>query len=146
MSICISSKESLLFMVMMIWLCHILPYLFLIWVQCLRNWMNWIQNTGKSLSMEWKKLLLKTWITQKKSSTYRKLALLQINKSNLFISTGCSLSDQHILSPINPEYNNWFYQIYEDLHKFFWNCLQIMKFRTKFVKLTKSVFIFWVNW
>ena len=92
-----------------------------------------------------KKLPLKTWIT-KKSSTYKKLTLLQVNKSNLFISAGCSLSDQHILSPINPEYNNWFCQIYEDLHKFFWNCLQIIKFRTKFVKLTKSVFIFWVNW
>ena len=64
-----------------------------------------------------KKLLLKTRITQKKSSTYKKLTLLQVNKSNLF--TGCSLSDQHILSPINPEYNNRFYQIYEDLHKLF---------------------------
>ena len=27
-------------------------------------------------------------------------------------STGCSLSDQHILSPINPKYDNWFCQIY----------------------------------
>ena len=34
-----------------------------------------------------------------------------------FPFTGCSLSDQHILSPINPKYNVPFCQIYEDLHK-----------------------------
>ena len=35
--------------------------------------------------------------------------------------TGYSLSNQHILSPINPKYDDWFCQIYEDLHKLFWN-------------------------
>ena len=45
--------------------------------------------------------------------------------------TGCSLSDQHILSPINPKCNDRFCQIYEDLHKLFWNS----NFTT-----------FWVNW
>ena len=46
--------------------------------------------------------------------------------------TGYSLSDQHILSPINPTYDNWFCQIYEDLYKLFWNS-----------KLTKLVF--WIS-
>jgi hypothetical protein len=33
-------------------------------------------------------------------------------------STGCTLSDQHIFSPINPKDSHWFFQIYEDLPKF----------------------------
>ena len=36
-------------------------------------------------------------------------------------TTVCSLSDQYILSPINSKYNNWICQIFEDLHKLFWN-------------------------
>ena len=32
-----------------------------------------------------------------------------------------SLSDQHIVSPMNPKYEDWFCQIYKDLHKLFWN-------------------------
>ena len=31
---------------------------------------------------------------------------ININRMNLKSSTGCSLSDQHILSPINPKYND----------------------------------------
>ena len=31
---------------------------------------------------------------------------ININRINLKSSTGCSLSDQHILSPINPKYND----------------------------------------
>ena len=36
------------------------------------------------------------------------------------VSTGYFLSDQHILSPINPKYDDWYCQIYKDLHKLFW--------------------------
>ena len=39
----------------------------------------------------------------------------------MVLPTGCSLSDQHILSPIKPKYNDWFCQIYKDLHKLFGN-------------------------
>ena len=37
--------------------------------------------------------------------------------------TGYSLSDQHILSPFNPKYDNWICQICEDLHELFWTKL-----------------------
>ena len=47
------------------------------------------------------------------------LIFLKIRKSQkqIAILQGF-LSDQHILSPINPKYDNWFCQIYKDLHKF----------------------------
>ena len=61
------------------------------------------------------------------------LESININRMNLKSSTGCSLSDQHILSPINPKYNDWFCQIYKDLNKLF-------------VNLTKSVIVVSVNW
>ena len=34
--------------------------------------------------------------------------------------TGYSLSDQHIFSLINPNYDDWFCQIYKDLYKLLW--------------------------
>ena len=46
--------------------------------------------------------------------------------------TGYSLSNQYILLPINPEYEEGFYQSYEDLHKLFWN--------SKLAKL-----VFWIS-
>ena len=61
------------------------------------------------------------------------LESININRMNLKSSTGCSLSDQHILFPINPKYNDWFCQIYKDLNKLF-------------VNLTKSVIVVSVNW
>ena len=45
-----------------------------------------------------------------------------------------SLSEQHILSPINPTYDDWFCKIYEALHKLFYNS-----------KLAKLVFEFQHN-
>ena len=55
--------------------------------------------------------------------------------------TGFSLSDQHILSPFNPKYDNWICQIDEDLHTLFWASKL-----AKLVNLTKSVVIIWVKW
>ena len=52
--------------------------------------------------------------------------------SDLSKGTGYSLSDHNILSPINPTYDDWLCQIYEDLCKLFWN-----------PKLTKLVF--WIS-
>ena len=49
--------------------------------------------------------------------------------------TGCSFSDQHILSPINPKYNDQFCQIY------LWRFTQIVLKVKTFVHLTR----FWVN-
>ena len=64
--------------------------------------------------------------------------------------TGYSLSNRHILSPINPKYDDWYWQIYKDLHKLFWNSklalLLFLNFRTICLNLTKSVIVFWVNW
>ena len=42
-------------------------------------------------------------------------------KKNPCQFTGYSLSDQDILSPINPKHDDWFCQIYNDLQKLFWN-------------------------
>ena len=57
-------------------------------------------------------------------------------------ATGYSLSDQHILSPINPKHNDWFSKIFKDLHRLFWNSntqvLQVLNFRTICVNLRKS--------
>ena len=68
---------------------------------------------------------------------------ININRMNLKSSTGCSLSDQHILSPINPKYKEWFCQIYEDLHKLFWNSKLecntcVLNFRTVCVNFRKN--------
>ena len=41
--------------------------------------------------------------------------------SSIFCCTGCFLSDQYILPPINSKYNVWFCYIYEDLHNLFGN-------------------------
>ena len=58
--------------------------------------------------------------------------------------TGYYLSNQHILSPINPKRDDWFCQIYEDLHKLFWNSKLALLLFLNFDK--KSVIVFWVNW
>ena len=42
---------------------------------------------------------------------------LKKNLELCFNGAGYSLWDQHILSPINPKYHDWFCQIYEDLNK-----------------------------
>ena len=57
--------------------------------------------------------------------------------------TGCSLSDQHILSPINPKCKDWFFQIYQDLHKFKQRIFANFEFHNN---LYKSAVIFWINW
>ena len=46
------------------------------------------------------------------------LCFFEFHTHGLYFCTGCSLSDQLILSPINPKHNKWFSQIYKDLNKF----------------------------
>ena len=60
--------------------------------------------------------------------------------------TGYSLSDQYILSPINPKYNDWFCQIYTNCSEIqnLQNC--VLNFKTICLNLPKSVVIFWINW
>ena len=72
---------------------------------------------------------------------------------NSIINTGCSLTDQHVLSPSNPKYNDWFFQIYEDLnnHSEIRNTqiLQVLNFRTVCKNCCKSDKInghVWLNW
>ena len=60
---------------------------------------------------------------------------------------GYFLSEQHILTPIDPKYKDWFYQILRR-HT---NCFEIQKLQTLcfmqiFANLTRSVFVFWINW
>ena len=53
--------------------------------------------------------------------------------------TGCSLSDQHILSQINPKYNHcFFFRFTQIVLKFKTKVLQVLSFRTIYVNLTKS--------
>ena len=59
---------------------------------------------------------------------------------------GYFLSEQHILTPIDPKYNDWFYQIFRR-HT---NCFEIQKLQTScfvqiFANLTRSVFVFWIK-
>ena len=64
--------------------------------------------------------------------------------------TGYSFSDQHILSPFNPKYDDWFCKIYADLQKLFWNSKLVkhakLVFRTICVNLRRLVVVFWINW
>ena len=55
------------------------------------------------------------------------------NKKKLLYFTGCSLSDQHISSWINPKYNDWFshiFQIYTNCSKTQTTSFQVLNFRT----------------
>ena len=49
------------------------------------------------------------------------LPLLLFNRKLYRKITGYSLSNQHIILPVNPKYDNWLYQIYDDLHKLLWD-------------------------
>ena len=49
------------------------------------------------------------------------LPLLLFNRKLFRKITGYSLSNQHNMLPVNPKYDDWFYQIYNDLHKLLWN-------------------------
>ena len=53
------------------------------------------------------------------------------------LRTGYSLSDQHILPPINPKYDDWFCQIYKDIHK---NCSKIGRWHKKVTKYMYVIF------
>ena len=49
------------------------------------------------------------------------LPLLLFNRKLYRKITGYSLPNQHIMLPANPKYDNWFHQIYDNLHKLFWD-------------------------